>query len=62
MEGSKYKEVKKIVIDYITEVELKPLLEENEFVADLYDNDEMTHDDFYKMIEEIKTDALKGCD
>ena len=54
MEGSKYKEVKKIVIDYITEVELKPLLEENEFVADLYDNDEMTHDDFYKMIEETE--------
>ena len=30
METNKYKEVKKIVIDYITEVELKPLLEDNE--------------------------------
>ena len=26
-------------------------------VADLYDNGEMTHDDFYKMVEEIKNDA-----
>jgi hypothetical protein len=62
MEASKYKEVKKIVIDYITEVELKPLLEENEIVANLYDNDDMTNDDFYKMVEEIKNDALKGCE
>jgi len=61
MEVNKYNEVKKIVIDYITEVSFKPLLEDNDVVADLYDNGEMTHEDFYKMVEEIKSDALKGC-
>ena len=61
MEAKKYNEVKKIVIDYITEVSFKSILESNEMVADLYDADEMTHDDFYLMVNEIKTDALNGC-
>ena len=61
MEAKKYNEVKKIVIEYITEVSFKPLLEDNEIVADLYDAGEMTHEDFYKMVNEIKTDALNGC-
>lgn len=58
MEANKYKEIKKIVIDYLTEVSFKPLLEDNDMIADLYNSGEMNSDDFYKMVEEIKSDAL----
>lgn len=62
MDSKKYAEVTKIVIEYITEVSFKSLLEDNDMIADLYDSGELTSDDFYRMVNNIKKDALKRCE
>lgn len=50
---------KKVIIEFITDVSFKSLLESNNEIADLYDNDEITHEDFENIVDEIKLNALK---
>jgi hypothetical protein len=57
MDANNYKKVKEILIEFITDISFKSLLESYDEVSDLYDNNQITHDDFEKMLKEIKTDA-----
>jgi hypothetical protein len=46
---------KEKVLEHILEVDFKPLLEMDEEIADAYDNGEISHDDFYETLDEIKS-------
>jgi len=59
MEEANRKKAIEAIVNYITDVSFKPLLESNLMIADMYDAGEISHKDFYGVLEDIKKDTLK---
>lgn len=47
------------IVDYLFEADLKPLLEMDIEVSDLYDAGIITHEDFYNAVDALKSTLKK---
>ena len=53
--NDKQDEAKRIILDYILNVSFKPLLEENLFISDMYNDEEISHNSFREILEEFRS-------
>lgn len=59
MDNTQKKIVEEKIIEYMFELSFKSILETYYEIYNMYDNDEITSDDFYNILDELKNKLIK---